>query len=549
MKIEKKVISRIVLIALSILILIVPDIILNKDSDILNFSLTIFYKVSLFVFFGLILLRLTKSYYLSYLIIGIPYLISSCVESINVIILNSYTTMDNIKGLYFTLGTEVGEFFSGFYIYFLLPLIIIIAYVFLLIKFKSIPYSTVKQRYIIPSSLFSLLISLSMSFFIMSNTPIYISGMNLPNYVFKQYYLKQHPLSLYYRIYEFLYSKNKLNKFKPEKDSFKFGILNSTDSTKPKIVILIIGERTRYCNWSLNGYNRETSPNLKKIDNIISFNKNFSNANCTANSIPLIITQATPQNPDIAFKQKTIVSLFKEAGYETIWISSQANCFEFIDNKTEMDKLFEVYTNNQHTDLDIIPVFNSVINNKSSRNKFIVINMIGGHGVIPKKFNIFSPNSSRNEYPVTFKNAPIFINDYDNMIRLQDYVLSEIIKATDRQSLSSVLLFTADHGCNLFDNGKVLFGYASSNPTEKETHVPLFIWGSDKFIKNNYKFKNLINHNNLLTTNNNVFYTLADLSNIKYKSFVKNKSIADPSYYEPSSRFVFVNNGVMEFKK
>lgn len=147
------------------------------------------------------------------------------------------------------------------------------------------------------------------------------------------------------------------------------------------------------------------------------------------------------------------------------------------------------------------------------------------------------------------ENASIFINDYDNSIRLQDYVLSEVIKAINKQSLSSVLLFTADHGCNLFDHGKVLFGYGSSNPTEKETHVPLFVWGSNKFINKNFKFANLNAHKNLLTTNNNVFYTLADLANIKYKSFMKNRSVADSSYFEPSTRFVFVNNGVMEFKE
>jgi glucan phosphoethanolaminetransferase (alkaline phosphatase superfamily) len=403
--------------------------------------------------------------------------------------------------------------------------------------------------YIIPVAFLSLFMSISVSFYILSTTPIYISGKNLADYNFKQYYLKQHPLSVYYRTYEFMYYKYRTNKFKKEKDSFKFNVTNPKDTLKPKIVVLIIGERTRYSNWSINGYSRETNPCLREQQNLISFSNNFSNANCTANSIPLIITQATPQIPDLAFKQKTIVSLFKEAGYETIWISSQANCFDFIDNKNEMDQLFEVYNTKNHTDLDIIPIFKNVVNKKPSKNKFIVINMLGGHGKIPKKFELFSPNSSHKDYPVTFSNSHIFINDYDNMICLQDFVLSELIKATDKQSLSSLLLFTADHGCNLFDNGKILFGYGSTNPTKKETHVPLIVWASDKFIKSNTKFNILNKHKKMLTTNNNIFYTLADLSNIKYKSFVKTKSISDSSFIEPTSRFVFVNNCSVAFKK
>lgn len=176
--------------------------------------------------------------------------------------------------------------------------------------------------------------------------------------------------------------------------------------------------------------------------------------------------------------------------------------------------------------------------------------MLGGHGGNPPRFNVFKPNNSLENYPVTIKNAPIFVNTYDNTILLQDYIISELIKKTEKQNVSSILMFTADHGCNLFDNGKALFGYGSANPTVNETHVPMFISVSDKFIENNRgKYKNLLTHKNLLTTNNNLFYTLADLANIKYKSFVKKQSIADSSFVEPSSRCVYIGGRVFEFKK
>ena len=75
---------------------------------------------------------------------------------------------------------------------------------------------------------------------------------------------------------------------------------------------------------------------------------------------------------------------------------------------------------------------------KTKNKKFIVINMIGGHGSIPKSFNKFKPNSLLKKYPLSFKNKSIFINDYDNMIFLQDYVLSKIIKSTKHENLSSI---------------------------------------------------------------------------------------------------------------
>jgi glucan phosphoethanolaminetransferase (alkaline phosphatase superfamily) len=547
-EIEKKTISQILLITASILILLVPDVLINDDQNILNFGFSMFSKICLFIFLSSITLRLTRSYFWTYLIIGIPYLISSLIESINIIILNHHITADNIVSLLNASMGEIKEFSNGFYPYFSIPVVLIITYVFILRKYRSISYNVRDQKRIIILGLIAIVISLSISFFKVLHSDKIYSGKNLTKFTLRSCYLGQHPFNLLNESYVFAKIKLRAYRYKAQHDNFKFGILNPTDTVKPKIVVFIIGERTRYSNWSINGYARETSPNLEKIANLISFNKHYSNSNFTYGSIPLIITQATPKTPNVAYSQKSIVSLFKEAGYETSWISSQY-LFDIIDERKVPDYLYELYKK-KHTDMDILPLFDSVINRKSTKNKLILINMIGGHGEIPERFDQFKPNSTQGNYPVTMGNAPLFINSYDNQILLQDYVISELIKRTKKQNVSSVLLFTADHGCNLFDNGKALFGYGSANPTEKETHIPMFISLSNKFIENNHeKYKNLSNHKNLLTTNNNLFYTLADLANIKYKSFIKKQSISDSSFVEPSSRFVYINGTIFEFKK
>ncbi len=543
MKLNNKLFLKKLIIIFSIVILIVPDIIINFKKDIITFSLIIISKISLLIFFSLILQKLTKSYFLSYITLGFLYLPSSFIETINTCILNDYVTLDNIKALLYTSESEINEFYNQFYLYFLIPIFICISFLFILKKIKL--YKCNKNNHIIIYSVVCLLISTSTSTYLLSNSTQIYSGKNLVKYTFKNYYVKQHPFNIFYRAYELIISRSKFNKYKLQKENFKFNVLNKTDSLdRPDIVILIIGERIRYSNWSINGYNKKTSPNLESIENLISFKNHHSNGNSTAGSIPYLITQATPKKPILAYSQKTIVSLFKEAGYKTTWISSQ-NVFDYIKNKKEPDNVFELY-NKKHTDLNILPVFDSII--KTENKKLIVINMIGGHGSIPKSFNKFKPNSLLKKYTLSFKNKSIYINDYDNMILLQDYVLSKIIKSTKHENLSSIILFTADHGCNLFENEN-LFGYGSSNPTEKETHIPLFIWGSNKFIKNNSKYSNLIKHQNLLTTNDNVFYTLADLADIKYTSYLNTQSLSDSLYKEPNSRFVYINGTYKEYNK
>jgi glucan phosphoethanolaminetransferase (alkaline phosphatase superfamily) len=540
-KLNNKLFLKKLIIIFSIVILIVPDIIINFKKDIITFSLIIISKISLLIFFSLILQKLTKSYFLSYITLGFLYLPSSFIETINTCILNDYVTLDNIKALLYTSKSEINEFYNQFYLYFLIPIFICISFLFVLKKIKLYKYN--KKNHIIIYSVVCLFISTSISTYLLSNSTQIYSGKNLVKYTFKNYYVKQHPFNIFYRAYELIISRSKFNKYKLQKENFKFNVLNKKDSLdRPDNVILIIGERIRYSNWSINGYNKKTSPNLESIENLISFKNHYSNGNSTAGSIPYLITQATPKKPILAYSQKTIVSLFKEVGYKTTWISSQ-NVFDYIKNKKEPDNVFELY-NKKHTDLNILPVFDSII--KTENKKLIVINMIGGHGSIPKSFNKFKPNSHLKKYTLSFKNKSIYINDYDNMILLQDYVLSKIIKSTKHENLSSIILFTADHGCNLFENEN-LFGYGSSNPTEKETHIPLFIWGSNKFIKNNSKYSNLIKHQNLLTTNDNVFYTLADLADIKYTSYLNTQSLSDSLYKEPNSRFVYINGTYKEY--
>lgn len=548
MKIIKKTMFKTLLITTSVLILIIPDILFNDHKQIIDFCLSIISKAALFLFLGLIVLRLTRSYFWAYLIVGIPYLISSIVEISSLVILDHYITADNLGSLFNASKSEIREFTSGFGVYFIIPIILIIVYFFILTMYKRITYDAKNQKRIIPLALILFIISFSFSTFKILRSEKVYAGRSITNYVFKANYLGEHPFNILNESYVLGKIRYRIHKYKKQHDNFKFGILNPADTTRPQIVIFIIGERMRYSNWSINGYKKETSPNLEKVKNLISFNKNYSNSNYTYGSIPLIITQATPLDPYIAYSQKSLISLFKEAGYETSWISSQY-LFDIVDEKKVPDHVYELYKK-LHTDADIIPLFDSVINKRSAKNQLIVINMLGGHGGNPARFNVFKPNNSLENYPVTMKNAPIFINTYDNTILLQDYVISEIIKETERQNVRSVLMFTADHGCNLFDNGKALFGYGSAHPTEKETHVPLFISLSDKFIESNpYKYKNLLAHKNLLTTNNNLFYTLADLANIKYKSYIKKESISDSSYVEPLSRYVFVNGAALEYKK
>ena len=90
----------------------------------------------------------------------------------------------------------------------------------------------------------------------------------------------------------------------------------------------------------------------------------------------------------------------------------------------------------------------------------------------PEKFNVFteSPQS-------TFgKNADQCINDYDNAILYNDFIVEKIIsKINHLKGLSSVIYF-ADHGDEVYDK-RNFFGHNESLlPSKQMTSIPFIVW-------------------------------------------------------------------------
>ena len=509
-----------------IILLLGPDI-FEFNHDLFNFSIKILSKISLFFLLFTGFQFLLKSKRKTLFIISVVYLFSTLAEIPSLITIKQFLSLENVKAFYYTTPTEFFDFIKNFKILLILPLFVISTF-FLLFKTIRIEENNNKKR-LLSIFILTFLILVGVIFFRMKESGQYLSGKNLLKYSFKQYILKEHPFNVYYRIYELIYFKHKTDGLKLQRKKFNFYTeKKDVEKASPDVVVFIIGEGMRFKNWTLNGYKRNTSPNLNKIENLVSFSNHFSNANSTAASIPLILTRATPDNPYLAFKEKTIISLFKEFGYDTSWISNQN--ILFLENEKESDKIYKLYENKKSTDLDVLPALDNVLKNNHGK-KFILINLVGNHsGKLPNVFDKFKPYEANLSDGINAKEA--LINQYDNKILLQDYVLSEIIKKLDKLSKNSIMIFSADHGVNLFDSkSNNLFGYGSSNPTRFELNTPMFFWYSKNYeaaFPN--EVKNMKKNKNEKTVNNDLFYTLSDLSNITFKGFQEDKSISNVNF-------------------
>jgi glucan phosphoethanolaminetransferase (alkaline phosphatase superfamily) len=268
-----------------------------------------------------------------------------------------------------------------------------------------------------------------------------------------------------------------------KKDLSKYFSLKKQD-VSPVVAVLIIGESARADRFSLNGYERETNPNLSKVKNVTSFSNASSCDTSTQSSVPCLLVRDTFDSFHFPIHETSIIDIFRKHGFKTYWISiqSESTSIKTLANEAEyvMDR------NSKQYDMDLLKDFNDIINN-TNENTLIVIHTVGSHfdynTRVPDKDKIFKPLCNKSFHSCKKRNLD---NSYDNTIYYTDIFLSSIIKKIKHKN--AFVFYTSDHGESLGEKyaGFVRrFGHASPyNLAPKEqTNVPFIVWFSSTYLE------------------------------------------------------------------
>jgi len=87
--------------------------------------------------------------------------------------------------------------------------------------------------------------------------------------------------------------------------------------------VLLIGEASRPDRWQLGGYGRETNPLLSGEPNLVWLSNMVTPWTYTLVSVPVMTTPKPASDSAYFLSYKSILSLFKEAGFRTYWVSNQ----------------------------------------------------------------------------------------------------------------------------------------------------------------------------------------------------------------------------------
>lgn len=266
--------------------------------------------------------------------------------------------------------------------------------------------------------------------------------------------------------------------------TFNAGSTDPLDGRR-QIYLAVVGETSRADHYQVCGYDRFTTPRLGSVDSLICCRKVLSESNTTHKSVPMLLsTVDATAFGDSIYSHKSVITAFREAGFHTVFLSMQAHNKSFIDFfGAEADTTLFLREGPDGMpregvyDTDILPVVDSLIAADSSPRLLIVLHLYGSHfnyvDRYPRSEAYFLPDKATEAIA---ENRDQLINAYDNSIRATDAVLHSLIERLDSTDCIGGLIYTSDHGEDIFDDDRGRFLHASPTATFAQLHVPLILY-------------------------------------------------------------------------
>lgn len=309
--------------------------------------------------------------------------------------------------------------------------------------------------------------------------------------------------------------------FNPNQDSILYN--------KKQTHVLVIGESLNRNHMEIYGYERNTTPNLIKNKNIIVFKNVISPTTQTRSSMLRMLTESFGLNIK---NEGSLITIFNQLNFKTYWLSNQTR-YGISDTETSIiadEADVNVYVNNdwKSSSLDekLLPKLDAALHD-TAMHKFIVIHLIGNHFEYAKRYpknKGFEIIDDYKFYKHNTEEQKLRINEYDASVKYTDSVVSNIINKLENRNELSTLIFTSDHGEDVYENENGLLGHGSPYVTKNTVEIPFVFWQSPAFKEN----RELMLTSEVLDqfyNNGNLIHSIADLLLIDFNGFDESRSI------------------------
>lgn len=307
---------------------------------------------------------------------------------------------------------------------------------------------------------------------------------------------------------------------------------------RPTLFVMVVGETARAENFGLNGYTRDTTPELAAL-NVVDFRHTESCGTSTAESLPCMFSHLGHDDYDSAEAEgyDNLLDVLARAGVPVLWIDNQGGC------KGVCDRVEHVYTRDLnvaglcadgecHDEIMLRALRERVLDNPDANgDRFVVLHQMGSHGPayykrVPDEFRRFTPECrSVNLQECSTEEVR---NSYDNTIAYTDHLLAETIRLleTHQDEYDIALYYVSDHGESLGENGLYLHGMPYLLAPEQQTRVPAIMWLSEGFTRSHGVARPCLNeHDADIDSHDNIFHTVLGAFDVETRSYLVEKDL------------------------
>jgi lipid A ethanolaminephosphotransferase len=307
---------------------------------------------------------------------------------------------------------------------------------------------------------------------------------------------------------------------------------------RPPLFVLVVGETARADHFALNGYARDTTPELA-ARKVLSWRDVHS---CGTNTLASVPCMFSPLGKTAFEARKddyeNLMDVLQASGLAVFWLDNQAggckgvcdrvphaSAFDTVDPRVKSalcegdECLDDVMLHGLDARLAALPP------ERRSKGVVLVMHQMGSHG--PAYYKRSSPDAKR-FLPECKSNALAecshaeLMNGFDNSIAYTDRFLGKTIDWLKAKSGSydPALLYLSDHGESLGEYGLFLHGVPYSFAPEVQKHIPMVAWFGDGM-----SARDRLSHSCMEAgldtplTHDNLYHTVLGLMDVKTPSY------------------------------